>query len=448
MKDVETARLIETARIKRFCDDLLERSSADETEVLLNETDSALTRFANNGIHQNVAERNLGVRVRVVKDGRTGVASVNQMNEAALADVLERALTIAALQPPSEPVPMARPSPHRPVNAWSDSTAAASPEERADFVQAVCRKAAGAGLKAFGAVSTQAGQIAIANSFGVFRHHRATQAVASSVVMGEAGSGYADRAAIDVSELRGDDLAEEVIDKARRNQNAAPIEPGTYEVVLEEYAVGEMLEFMSYLGFSALAVQEQRSFMRLGEKLTAENVTIWDDGLDPTGMPAPFDFEGVPKQRVDLITRGVATGVVYDQATAHKEGRPSTGHGLPAPNPDGPFALNMFMAPGRVPRSELTSGIKRGIWITRFWYVRVVHPKASIITGMTRDGTFLIEDGRITRPIKDMRFTQSMLEALSGAEAIADSTKLQASGEAFGVTRVPALRVRAFTFSS
>jgi PmbA protein len=204
---------------------------------------------------------------------------------------------------------------------------------------------------------------------------------------------------------------------------------------------------MSFTGFSALALQEERSFMRLGERITGEPVTVWDDGLDPNGIPSPFDFEGVPKQRVDLITRGVASGVVYDMLTATRADRASTGHGLPAPNTEGPFAVNLFMAPGSAAKADLASDIKRGIWVTRFWYVRIVQPKASVITGMTRDGTFLIENGRVTRPIKDLRFTQSMLDALDGTLAISRSTKLQAS-EYFGASRVPAVRLKAFTFTS
>jgi predicted Zn-dependent protease len=342
---------------------------------------------------------------------------------------------------------MPGPKPAPKVNAWSDATAGATPEERADLVETLCSQSAQAGLKAFGAFSTSAGQIAIANSQGLYQHHRSTQAVVNSVVMGEAGSGYADRSALDVHDLDKQALADEVIDKARRNQNAQPVEPGVYEVVLEEYAVAEMLDFMSYIGFSALAVQEERSFMRLNEQITGDAVTIWDDGLDPSGIPVPFDFEGVPKQRVDLITRGVATGVVYDQRTAAKEGRASTGHGLPAPNTDGPYATNLVMAPGSVSKQDLGSGIKRGIWVTRFWYVRVVQPKASIITGMTREGTFLIEDGKITRPVKDLRFTQSMLDALKGTLAVTRSTKLQAS-EYLGANRAPAVRLKEFTFTS
>ena len=447
MKSMEASRLTDQAELKRFVDRLLEASPAQQTEVLVTEWDSALTRFANNGIHQNVAERDVSVRVRVVKDGKTGVASINQLNETAAQDVLRRAIAIADLQPKGELVPMPGPAKSQPVEAWSDATASATPEERADFVEAICAKAGRAGLKAFGAFSTGAEQLAIANSLGVFHHHRSTEATINTVVMGEAGSGYADRSAIDVRELDKDSLADEVIDKAQRNQNAQPVEPGDYEVVLEEYAVAEMLEFLSFIGFGALAAQEERSFMRLGERITGENIDIWDDGLDPSGAPMSFDFEGVPKQKVQLINHGVATGLVYDMQTAQRAGRQSTGHGLPAPNTDGPFAVNLFMAPGSTPKPELTTDIKRGIWVTRFWYVRVVQPKASIITGMTREGTFLIENGKITRPVKDLRFTQSILEALNSTLAISQSTKLQIS-EYLGASRVPALRLKAFTFTS
>jgi PmbA protein len=447
MKSIETARLTDETEFKGFMDKLLQASPAQQTEVLVTEWDNALTRFANNGIHQNVAERDVSVRVRVIKDGKTGVASINQMNEAAASDVLKRAIAIADLQPKGELVPMPGPAKAQPVQAWSDATAATTPEERADFVEAICARAKRAGLKAFGAFSTGAEQMAIANSLGVYHHYRSTDATVNSVVMGDAGSGYADRGAIDVRELDRDALADEVIDKAQRNQNAQPVEPGAYEVVLEEYAVAEMLEFMSFIGFGALAAQEERSFMRLDEKITGENIDIWDDGLDSTGVPMGFDFEGVPKQRVDLINKGVATGLVYDMQTALRAGRQSTGNGLPAPNTEGPFAVNLFMAPGTTPKAELGSEIKRGIWVTRFWYVRVVEPKQSVITGMTREGTFLIENGRITRPVKDLRFTQSILDALDGTLAISRGTKLQIS-EYLGASRVPALRLKAFTFTS
>ena len=180
MKSMEASRLTDTGELKEFISGVLQRSPAEQTEVMVTEWDSALTRFANNGIHQNVAERNVSVRIRVVKDGKTGVASINQMNETAATDVLNRATAIADLQTKGEVVPMPGPAPAQPVEAWSNATAAATPEERADFVEAICVKARRAGLKAFGAYSTSAGQLAIANSLGVFHHHRSTHSTRTS----------------------------------------------------------------------------------------------------------------------------------------------------------------------------------------------------------------------------------------------------------------------------
>src|SRR5260370_30075050 len=199
------------------------------------------------------------------------------MNEAAATDVLKRAIAIADLQSKGEVVPMSGPANTHPVEAWSAATAGAPPEERADFVEAICAKAKQAGLNAFGAFSTGAEQFAIANSLGVYHHHRSTEATINSVVMGDAGSGYTDRGAIDVTDIEKNEVADEVIDKAQRNQNAQPIEPGVYDVVLEEYAVAEMLDFLNYTGFSALAVEEERSFMRLSERITVQRLTSWAD---------------------------------------------------------------------------------------------------------------------------------------------------------------------------
>ncbi len=231
-----------------------------------------------------------------------------------------------------------------------------------------------------------------------------------------------------------------------RSRAPVDVEPGTYEVVLEEYAVGELLEYLAFIGFGALALQEGRSFMRLGEQITGPNIHIYDDAYDPRGLPMSFDFEGVPKQRVDLIADGVARGVVYDTYTAGREpGKQSTGHALPAPNVYGPVPLNLVLAPGTTPKAALAQGIKRGLWVTRCHYVNIVHPLYSILTGMTRDGTFLIEDGQITRPVKNLRFTQNILEAFQHA-TLSDTLRLQKG--MLGGTLVPAARLGAFTFSS
>ena len=187
--------------------------------------------------------------------------------------------------------------------------------------------------------------------------------------------------------------------------------------------------------------------MDLGHQIMGQNVSIWDDGLDPRGLPTAIDFEGVPKQRVDLITNGVAKAVVHDTATAARAGAASTGHGLPAPNAFGPMAWNLFMSPGSSAKEVMLSGIERGVWVTRFHYVNIVHEKRGILTGMTKDGTFLIEDGRITRPIRNLRFTQSIPEAFSAIEAIGSETRLVAAEYSGINARVPALRLAKFAFT-
>jgi predicted Zn-dependent protease len=250
-----------------------------------------------------------------------------------------------------------------------------------------------------------------------------------------------------------DSLAQEAIGKTSKEE-PIPIEPGEYEVILEPYAVSEFLSFLGYLGFHALAVQEGRSFFsdRLGEKMVDEKVTIYDDGLDPEGLQVPFDFEGVPKKKVTFFERGVAKGVTYDSFTAGREGKDSTGHGLIAPNTSGPIPINLFMQEGRSSLGEMIKSVRRGIYVTRFHYTNVVEPMKAIITGMTRDGTFLIEGGEITRPVKNLRFTESVLKALSRVSAISKDRRICSEGTVYSRrfvtgTTVPALKIDGFNFS-
>jgi PmbA protein len=223
------------------------------------------------------------------------------------------------------------------------------------------------------------------------------------------------------------------------------VDPGDWPVVLEEYAVVDLLSMLGYMGFSALAVQEERSFAEPGRQVGSELVTIVDDGKDPATLPMAFDYEGVGKQRVALIERGICREVVYDAQTAARAGRTSTGHGLPAPNPYGPFPLNMAMSPGTTPRDELIGGLERGLLVTRFHYTNPVHPKLAIVTGMTRDGTFLVEGGRIVGPVRNLRFTQSYLAALAATSAVSRERRTL-RGDLGGVV-VPAIRVDSWTFT-
>jgi PmbA protein len=441
----------DTAAIDSLLSRALSLATDAEAEAIFTERSAALTRFANSRIHQNVAERDATLRIRLVHAARTGVASTNRLDDEGLREAVDRAAATLALATPNpQGAPLAAPSRSTadPGLGFVTATARADPEVRAVGARAMIAAGDAAHLEASGAFSTETATLAVANSRGMRNTHSVTQAKLLTVMMdGNGGSGYAQATGPDIRTLDAAAVGEEAAGKASRSHDAVDLEPGEYPVILEEYAVAAILEYLSWMGFSALAVEEGRSFMDLGQQIMGPNVSIWDDGLDPLGLPTAIDYEGVPKQRVDLITNGVAHAVVHDTATAARAGVASTGHGLPAPNAFGPMAWNLFMSPGSSAKEVMLSGIKRGVWVTRFHYVNIVHAKRGILTGMTKDGTFLIEDGRITRPIRNLRFTQSIPDAFSAIEAIGSETRLVAAEYSGINARVPALRLAKFSFT-
>ena len=424
------------------------REGVTEAEALVMAEDSALTRFANSEIHQNVAETNITVNLRVVVGTRVGVASSGRTDDEGLRRLAANAAAIArVVEELDDWGGLPGPTELRAVSAaYSSVTAGASPEFRAEAVRAVIAAADEAGVTAYGSFATSLDSIAVANSNGVRAAGTRTTSQLITVSMGpDGGSGYAEAAAVDASTIDAAAIGREAAAKARATANAISIEPGDYPVVLEEYAVVDLLDMLGYLGFSALAVQEERSFFEAGRRVGSDLVTITDDGYDPAGLPLWFDFEGVAKQRVDLIDKGICRGVVYDAQTAARAGVTSTGHGLPAPNPYGPFPLNMLMDAGTASRNDLIGGLDRGLLVTRFHYTNPVHPKLAIVTGMTRDGTFLVEGGKIMGPVKNLRYTQSYLTALAGTVAVASERKTLRGF--LGGAVVPAVRIDNWTFT-
>ena len=440
------------AEMRRIAETVMGASRADQTEVEVFWHNSALTRFANNYIHQNVEQTDVDVRVRCVIGQKIGIASTNEISDDALAGVAAKAYEIAGHQRENEDFrSLPRPEPAQAANAWSEATARCGPEERAAVVAQVCDASSRAGLTAAGAFHTTAQEIALANSLGVFAHHQKTQADINTVVMSETSSGYAARVSKDAGHIDGDEVGREAVDKALRGIEPRAIEPGDYEVILEPYAVCDLLDFFSYLSFAALPFMEKRSFLagRIGEPVMDEKISIWDDGLSEAGIPSPFDYEGVPKQKVSFIERGVAKGVVWDTYLAGKQGsdQRSTGHALPAGSTIGALPLHMFMAPGDASVDDMVRDVKRGLLVTRFWYTRTVHPLNVVTTGMTRDGTFLIENGAIAGPVRDMRFTQGYVEALNHVDAVGRDAPLVLADFGGGVRRVPALKLAKWTFT-
>jgi predicted Zn-dependent protease len=439
-----------------LAEEVLERAlriGATEAEVLVMAGDSALTRFANSEIHQNVAERSLTVNLRHIVGRRIAVVSTGKVDSDGLRPLVHRAASIARSCEELEdwaglPAPLSQSGALAAgrATAWASGTANATPEFRADGVRQVIAAADAAGVIAYGSFSTEAEAVAVANSAGIRSAESRTSSQLLTVHMSpDGGTGYAEAVSMDATTIDAAAIGREAAAKARAGDKAVTVPAGDYPVVLEEYAVVDITDMLGYLGFSALAVQEERSFVEPGRRIGSELVTIVDDGADRNGLPAAFDYEGVPKQRVPLVEAGLCRDVVFDSQTAARAGRTSTGHGLPAPNPWGPFPLNAVMAAGSTPRDELIGGLDRGLLVTRFHYTNVVHPKLAIITGMTRDGTFLVEGGKIVGPVRNLRFTQSYLDALAGVNAVS-STRKTIKGF-LGAAVVPALRIDAWTFT-
>jgi len=426
-------------------------AGATEAEALVTSEDAALTRFANSEIHQNVAETSIGVNLRFCVGHQVAVAATGRVDDEGLGALVDRASAIAASVEALEdwgglPGPEGTAVLDGVEAGYADATADASPEFRADGVRAVIAAADAAGVLAYGSFSTSREGTAVANSAGIRAAQLRTSSQLLTVHMSpDGGTGYAEATATDVTTIDAAALGREAAGKARATERPISLPPGDYPVVLEEYAVIDIADMLGYLGFSALAVQEGRSFVEPGKRIGSGLVSLVDDGADPAGSPMAFDYEGVRKQRVTLLEAGICRDVVYDAQTAARDGRRSTGHGLPAPNPYGPFPINMLMSAGDTPRDELVAGLERGLLVTRFHYTNPVHPKLAIVTGMTRDGTFLVEGGKIVGPVRNLRFTQSYLDAIARVSAVSGERK--ALRGFLGTSVVPALRIDAWTFT-
>jgi len=426
-------------------DAALKACECDQAEVIIWSQDTALTRFADSVIHQNVAEVNAMVSVRAVVGKRIGVARGNQLGADDVPAVARRALDLARVAAPDEKfVSLPGPESYPTVQTYSDATAASTPELRAEAIRSVVAVAEGHGCRASGSLAADKSEIAIGNSLGIRAYTPATDASFITVAADDESSGYAEWRGTDIAQLNAARLAEIAARRCVDGRGAEPIEPGEYTVVLEPLAVGDMLFMLSYMGMGAMAFQEGRSFMsgRIGEKLAGDNITIWDDATDPRQRAVPFDWEGAAKRKVTIIENGFARGPVYDSYTAHKEGKKSTGHGFPAPNTWGPAPMHLFLGSGDATVEEMIASTGRGLLVTRFHYTNIVHEKQTLFTGMTRDGTFVIENGKVARPVKNLRFTQSILGALSDVEMIGRA------GQLTEYAYVPALKIGKFAFTS
>ena len=438
----------------RLLKKVVQDSPAEQTEAIVLTEDSSLTRFTQSTIHQHVAERNETLILRVVLGKKIAVVTTNLLRPSSVKDSLQKAISLAKIQHPNEEfISLPKPRPIHVVDTFYKKIDHLTPDRKVKVIKDIFTIVKNKGFKASGAFSHGKVELAVVNSLGVEAYQRYSDLFLHLIAEDERGSGYASFVSRDPDQLDLDSLAREAIGKASKG-GPIQIDPGEYEVILEPYAVSELLSFLGYLGFHALAVQEGRSFFcnEFGKKIVDEKVTIYDDGLDPGGLQVPFDFEGIPKQKVTFFEEGVARGVTYDSFTAGREGKSSTGHGLIAPNTEGPIPINLFMKAGESSLVEMIKSVRKGIYVTRFHYTNVVEPMKAILTGMTRDGTFLIEEGEVKSSIKNLRFTESILRALSRVSAISRDRRICSEGTVYSRrfitgTVAPAIKVDGFNFS-
>ncbi len=387
------------------------------------------------------------VSVRVQLDGKTARATTNRLDAASMRAAVAESIALSkAASADPDLLPMAEPAPITELNRFDRRTADTSPVERARAVAEAIRLVEGAGQTAAGIYSTGQNVEALFNSQGIAAWHAETMANFSITAMAGDSSGWAKASAIARAAMDPLAMARTASDKARHSHDPLEIPAGRYTVILEPAAVLDLVGQM-FGDFSATAMEDQRSFLtdRLGTKLFGENIHIYDDVAHPLQAGVPFDGEGVPRRKLTLVDAGVPRELAYSRASAHRAGVEPTGHGYPLPNEAGEAPANIVIAGGKTSVEEMIASVERGVLVTRLWYIREVEPFAKIMTGMTRDGTFLIEGGRIVRGLKNFRFNQGIIDLLNNVEALSPSVR--ASGEEAFDMVVPAMKVNNFHFT-
>jgi PmbA protein len=443
-------------------------TTADEVEVLFSGGKFALTRFANNTIHQNVAEENHVVSVRTAFGGKTARASTNKFDDESLRQVVRSSESLAKVQHPDpDLLPMpdlgeanggARGDDRTTPSRYFEQTAAITPELRADGVKKIVDVADRHKLTTAGVFSSGDSFEGLFNSRGLSRWHTQTLAEVSITMLADDSSGWQKANSPDVTNLDPLQLAEVAAKKAVDSAHPREIPARKYTVILEPAAVLDIVGFM-FWDYSGMAILDQRSFLtgRIGTKLFGENITIMDDVAHPLQAGSPFDGEGMLRQRVPLVENGIVKRVLYARATAarmkqseyRKDVGPieATGHGFPLPNEMGEMPLNIIFAPTDNPQTveQMIASTDRGVLVTRLWYIREVEPFEKMLTGMTRDGTFLVEDGRVQGGVRNFRFNESLIHMLSNVESM--NTPARTCGEESFDMVVPAMKVRDFNFT-
>jgi predicted Zn-dependent protease len=431
-----------------------------EAEVFVDHTARALTRFANSFIHQNVADATTTVRLRLHADGRTASGATTVTTDDGLRGLVSRTLDAARLCPPDAGWPgLASPAALAGEGNWDEETAKASPEVRADRVRAFVDAAGG--LETAGYCRTMHWSAAFANTAGHVATGRTAEVAMDGIARVEGADGTARIASGRLSDVDGAVLGARAAAKARAGAGAVELPPGRYEVVMEPTAVVDVLQNLSLYGFNGKAYNERQSFAEPGAQQFDEAVTLVDDALGEAGLGVPFDAEGTPKRRVEFVSGGVTQGVAHDRRTAAEASAESTGHAALGGRTRGALPINLRLMPGPATASveagavidpaaaALVAGVERGLLVTDLWYTRVLDPKSLVVTGLTRNGVWLIEDGELTRPVRNFRFTQSYPQALGPGAVLGIGGQATVFPDPWGIAwwTAPALRLASWNFT-
>lgn len=438
--------------VDRVLDQVLDLGKdCSQVEIRLNASKEALSRFSSNEIQQNLAQQDAELGIRLVDDqGRQGMATGNRLDAEGLKTLVATARTVASFQvPETDLLPLVANCPTPEKDSLDEATADWSPEAKAERLRETFDLAREQDLEASGILTSGWSQLALANSAGLRCHYKASTAVFSTTMAGNDVSGWSEGQSSRQDRIDVRALSLEAREIALKAVGAQSLKPGPYTVLLPPAAVADLIMFLNWMGFGAQDYLAGTSALagKAGEALFSQQLTVTDDAAHPIAEGMPFDYEGVSRKAVTLVDSGVYKGPVHDRTTALQAGTESTGHGFPRPNAHGPFPGNLVVSPGKRGMDELIRNTKRGLLVTHLHYTNVQNPNDLTLTGMTRDGLFWVEDGKVVHPLKNMRFTESLLHAFSSIEEI--SSEQQLHGGFFGGGFVlPGMKIRDFNFSS
>lgn len=419
-------------------------------EIIALEGKSELTRFAESYIHQNVAETNLNLTVKIINEDRIGVVEMNSIDEHTILKNIEKAIEVTKITPRLDyHYQLLKPQSYKIKSKYSKDTANFTPLNRAQLVSQLIKEVNKREYEAAGAFKTEESALLVANSEGVFAFDRETKVDFNCVITRDNSTAHASFIDSDINNFNINKITDELLEAAFKNVEQIEVEPGVYTVILSPEAVSDILNYTGYTAFNGKMIMEGKSFVcnNRGKKIFPETITVSDDPFDELTMPIPFDLVGYPREKIDLIKDGVIKDGVYDHLTALKYNKKCTGNTLPPEHASfGALPFNLVMKKGSNSVEEMISSTKKGIYISRFHYVNILNPMSVQLTGMTRDGTFLIEGGKLGRAIKNMRFNTSVIDMLKAVDMI--SKERQTKSGFIGPVVVPYLRTNNFTFSS